>query len=57
MEELTLLGDHFVADVEETPIRLSYSSIATYELCPLQYKLRYLDGKPGRRSRFRSRRR
>jgi RecB family exonuclease len=49
MEELTLaLGAEDV--VEETPIRLSYSSISTYELCPLQYKLRYLDGKPGRRT-------
>jgi RecB family exonuclease len=36
--------------VEENPIRLSYSSISTYELCPLQYKLRYLDGRPGRRT-------
>ena len=36
--------------VEETPIRLSYSSISTYELCPLQYRFRYLEGKPGRRT-------
>lgn len=36
--------------VEETPIRLSYSSISTYELCPLQYKLRYIEGRPGRRT-------
>lgn len=37
-------------EVEETPIRLSYSSISTYELCPLQYKFRYLEGKPGKRT-------
>ena len=37
-------------EVEETPIRLSYSSISMYELCPLQYKFRYLEGKPGRRT-------
>lgn len=37
-------------EVDETPIRLSYSSISTYELCPLQYKLRYLEGKPSRRT-------
>jgi RecB family exonuclease len=49
MEELSLsLSPEPV--VEETPIRLSYSSMSTYELCPLQYKLRYLDGRPGRRT-------
>ena len=49
MEELSLALSA-TPDVEETPIRLSYSSISTYELCPLQYKLRYLEGKPGRRT-------
>jgi RecB family exonuclease len=49
MEELRLaLASE--PEVEETPIRLSYSSISTYELCPLQYRFRYLDGKPGRRT-------
>jgi putative RecB family exonuclease len=36
--------------VEETPIRLSYSSISTYELCPLQYRFRYIESRPGRRT-------
>ena len=40
----------FPPPVEETPIRLSYSSISTYELCPLQYKFRYVDGRPGKRT-------
>jgi RecB family exonuclease len=48
MEELRLAVTD--PEVEETPIRLSYSSISTYELCPLQYKFRYLDAKPGRRT-------
>jgi putative RecB family exonuclease len=48
MEELRL--DVASPEIEETPIRLSYSSISTYELCPLQYKFRYLEGKPGRRT-------
>jgi len=48
MEELRL--DIAPDEVEETPIRLSYSSISTYELCPLQYRFRYLEGKPGRRT-------
>ncbi len=48
MEELSLLSPEPLA--VQTPIRLSYSSISTYELCPLQYKLRYLDGRPGRRT-------
>lgn len=37
-------------DVEETPVRLSYSSISSYELCPLQYRFRYVDGLPSRRT-------
>jgi putative RecB family exonuclease len=37
-------------EVEETPIRLSYSSISTYELCPLQYRFRYVEAQPGRRT-------
>ncbi len=49
MEELRLAVTP-ETEVEETPIRLSYSSISTYELCPLQYKFRYLEGKPGRRT-------
>ena len=49
MEELRLAITP-ETEVEETPIRLSYSSISTYELCPLQYKFRYLEGKPGRRT-------
>ncbi|MFY9588200.1 MAG: PD-(D/E)XK nuclease family protein [Actinomycetota bacterium] len=49
MEELRLAVTP-EKEVEETPIRLSYSSISTYELCPLQYKFRYLEGKPGRRT-------
>ena len=48
MEKLAL--DLSLDPVEENPIRLSYSSISTYELCPLQYKLRYLEGRPGRRT-------
>ena len=48
MEELRL--DIAPEEVEETPIRLSYSSISTYELCPLQYRFRYVEGKPGRRT-------
>jgi RecB family exonuclease len=37
-------------EVEENPIKLSYSSISTYELCPLQYRFRYIEAKPGRRT-------
>ncbi len=48
MEKLAL--DLSLEPVEENPIRLSYSSISTYELCPLQYKLRHLEGRPGRRT-------
>jgi putative RecB family exonuclease len=48
MDELRL--DVASPEIEETPIRLSYSSISTYELCPLQYKFRYVDAKPGRRT-------
>src|SRR5437867_9435250 len=48
MEELRL--DVAPPEIEETPIRLSYSSISTYELCPLEYKFRYVEGKPGRRT-------
>jgi RecB family exonuclease len=48
MEELRL--DVIPPEIEETPIRLSYSSISTYELCPLQYKFRYIDARPGRRT-------
>jgi len=48
MEELRL--DVASPEIEETPIRLSYSSISTYELCPLQYKFRYVEAKPGRRT-------
>jgi len=48
VEELRL--DVAEPEVEETPIRLSYSSISTYELCPLQYRYRYMEGKPGRRT-------
>ncbi len=57
MQELTL--DLTVASAappvvesepEERPIRLSYSAISTYELCPLQYKFRYVDREPGART-------
>src|SRR6266542_6621774 len=48
MEELRL--DVASDEIEETPIRLSYSSISTYELCPLQYKFRYIDKRPERRT-------
>jgi putative RecB family exonuclease len=48
MEELRL--DVASPEIEENPIRLSYSSISTYELCPLQYKFRYVEAKPGRRT-------
>jgi putative RecB family exonuclease len=51
MEELTLdVGGQTPDVVEERPIRLSYSSISTYELCPLQYRFKYVDGRPGRRT-------
>jgi RecB family exonuclease len=33
-------------EVEERPIRLSYSSMSAYELCPLQYRFKYVDGEP-----------
>ena len=48
VEELRL--DVAQPEIEETPIRLSYSSISMYELCPLQYRFRYIDAKPGRRT-------
>lgn len=50
MEELTLDLGGVAPEAEERPIRLSYSSISTYELCPLQYRFKYLDGRPGRRT-------
>ena len=50
MEELRLAVVPSPDEIEETPIRLSYSSISTYELCPLQYKFRYVDRKPERRT-------
>jgi RecB family exonuclease len=50
MEELTLSLGTPESEVEETPIRLSYSSISSYELCPLQYRFRYVDGRPTRRT-------
>ncbi|MCA1833157.1 MAG: RecB family exonuclease [Actinomycetota bacterium] len=55
MEELTLdfTGPSDIAlaePVEENPIRLSYSSISTYELCPLQYKFKYVEREPGIRT-------
>jgi len=36
--------------VTRTAIRLSYSSISTFELCPLQYKFRYIDREEGVRT-------
>ncbi len=38
------------AIVEERPLRLSYSSISTYELCPLQYKFKYVEREEGVRT-------
>jgi putative RecB family exonuclease len=48
MEELRL--DVAPPEIEENPIRLSYSSMSMYELCPLQYRFRYIEAKPGRRT-------
>jgi RecB family exonuclease len=51
MEELTFeLAPAVLGEVEERPLRLSYSSISTYENCPLQYRYRYLEKLPGRRT-------
>jgi RecB family exonuclease len=36
--------------VEERPLRLSYSSISTFELCPLQYKFKYVEREEGVRT-------
>lgn len=50
MEQATLDAAVLPTDAEsatvERSIRLSYSSLSTFERCPLQYRFAYLDGSP-----------
>ncbi|MHB8511238.1 MAG: RecB family exonuclease [Actinomycetota bacterium] len=50
MDELLLDLPPLTKTAEEPGIRLSYSSLSTYETCPLQYKFRYVDKAPARPS-------